>query len=221
MNKWVVGFLAAVTLTMGAGLKRIHDVIKKEEASAPAEIQTTISRENNTSAQVLINRKAIGNWLEARGIEAGLPKNDRVVVCSGYGCLFKTKYKITESAYNQIKTILDSSTNPEEERTNLKLAIDFLKKDAGVKTGTANDRPGEPFLGNGQQGQMSELDETNNTLQYLYVLADKGYIRFHHLEAPAIANYIVGTTNIIVDKDTGKSYAVGYDKDGKTAITER
>lgn len=220
MNKWLTGGGLIAAILVGTGLRKVSEVVKKEELNAPVVVEAKINKENITPGGILINRKGIAGWLTAVKIET-LPKNNNVVVCSAYGCAHQTKFKFNASIYNDAKSVLGSAKNPEEERNNLKIVIDKIKLAVGEVTGTINDRPGEPFLGNGNPEQMSELDETVNTVQYLYLLADGGYIRFHHLETPEASDYFIGSTNIIVDKDTGSSYAVGYDKEGKASIVAK
>lgn len=220
IRNWLIGGTVVTSLLVGAGLKKISDVVEKEELAKPKEQQAEIVKENITVSQTLINKKAITNWLYKVDIFS-LPKNNNLFICSGYGCLHKSKTKFTEQMYNDVKVIMDTSTDSESERTNLKAAIDSIKLSTGIVTGTSQDTPGEPFMGNGKKEQMSGLDETINTMQYLYLLAEGGYIKYHHLESPSTAKYFIGTVNVIVDKDSKKSYAVAYDKTGKATIVER
>ena len=68
---------------------------------------------------------------------------------------------------------------------------------------------------------MSTLDETANTTQYLYVLAESGYLRFHHLNKPETGKFYIGTVSSLTDASTNKHYNVAYDKEGKPVIIPR
>jgi hypothetical protein len=214
--------LAALT---GFGLKNISNAVKKQEEikmsdiKLPSTPEIVISETDHSTVitTIFINKLGIENWLAKAGIDS-IPKNNKVIVCSGYGCMFKTKTKITESLYNEVKLILEKSSNPQEERENISRAINIIKADIGKKTGTDEDTPGEPFLGNGNIHQMSVFDETINTAQYLYLLADNGYIQFHNIESPDTGSYYMSTVNKIVDISTKKSYIVSYDDKGSCII---
>lgn len=219
-KKVAIGAGLATTVLLGLGLRKISEAVKNEELAKPAAEQIEIVKENKVAVEgsnILINKRGVQFWLEKSDFD-GLPKYNTVYVCSGYGCIFKTKFKITEDIYNDVKSIMDEATNATEERNSLASALNLLKEKAGKATGTDQDRPGEPFIGNGNKGQMSQLDETNNTLQYLYFLADKGYMKYHNLEAPQTDKFFIGTINVIVDASTKTAYTVGYDKEGKALI---
>lgn len=238
MNKYIAVAAAAGALVFGSGVKKVYDIAKNEKVvleqseqlNQPAVVET---KDNKTITGIFINRKGIESWL--RNLQdttssyigatdtkiVPLPRNNNVSICSGYGCKFIQKYHFTDELLNSVKSILDTSTNADEERANLVSALALIKTEVGLSTNTATDKPGEPFLGNGRKDQMSVMDETANTTQYLYILADSGFIKFHHLNKPETGKYLIGTVSSITDVATNKHYNVTYDGEGKPVIIAR
>lgn len=239
MKKIAIIIALLITVLIGYGCKRIYDaaqvqnaVIEQTEEKQNVESEVKVSS-NKTVSGVFINKKEIDSWLQSLNSQESIfgqtdvqkplkaPKNNSVLVCSGYGCKFRQSYRFTPDLFNQVKSVLDKSTDSASERENLIEALALVKKEVGLSTNTSNDSPGEPFMGNGRKDQMSNLDETANTTQYLYVLADNGYIRFHHINRPETGSLYLGTVSSITDAETKKHFNITYDKKGLPVIIAR
>lgn len=217
----IVAVLTAFALSfgVGAGLKKISDVVHSDPAilasSEPIKTILEDAKPAVVDSKILINKKGMENWLSKVGIES-LPKNNKVTLCSAYGCQHQQTFRFGEMLYEDIKAIMGKSATPSEERKNLVEALSRIKAVVGKAAGLDGDRPGEPWSGNGKPGQMSVLDESINTMQYLYILANSGYIVFHNVEAIEIG---FTTNNVIVDISDYKTWNISYDKDGDPVIT--
>lgn len=226
MNKgWVFGgvIMTFLSATVGTGLYKISKAVKNSKpeisqtgVNQPSSINVEKHEDKETEFVVLINKTAIINWLAKSKLE--LPINRNVYVCSGYGCLYSEKVKLKDSLFDEIKLIMDTSSDPESERNNIAKAINAMKAYTGKITGTDADVPGEPFLGNGNPDQMSTFDETTNTVQYLYWLGELGYIKYHNIEGPTTGDYYLGSVNRIVEHQNNNIYTVTYNKEGKSII---
>ena len=218
----IAAAIAALALSfgVGAGMKKISDVVHNDpdiqQSSDPIKTVTEDAKPAVADSKILINKKGMENWLSKVGIES-LPKNNKVTLCSAYGCQYQQTFRFNETLFNDIKVIMDKSITSADERKNLVKVLSYIKAVVGKAKGLDGDHPGEPWSGNSKPGQMSVLDESINTMQYLYVLANDGYINFHNVEAIEIG---FTTNNQIVDISDDKTWNISYDKDGAPVITE-
>lgn len=226
MNKIKTGLaVLGVVGLIGTGIKKLSDSVKNnlehpiDISQTIEEIKTPENLSNQTITGTFIDKNGINSWLLDNGIDQS-PKFNSIFICSGYGCLYKQKFKITELMYNDYKSILEKSINAEEERENLTKVIDLFKINYSQEL-KINDKPGEQFLSNSKPSQMSSLDETTNTTQFLYLLAENGYIKFHHINSPSTNKSWFGVVTTITEAATKKPYDVMYDKNGKSVILLR
>lgn len=229
----VIGGIAAgaVALGVGSALVKIKNTIETENYKIelveknlppPPEILTSPESPISVAIPVFLNKTGITDVLNQAGIET-LPKNGKVYVCSGHGCFYKTPYRFSTKLIEEVKAIwaANATGDAEIERSNIRQSIDLIKKTVGVATGTDKDNPGESFFGNGVREQMSDYDETVNTLQYMYMLTELNLIKYHHLNAPEKSPWNLGLVNSITDAKTKKTYAIGYDNKGFSVVVER
>lgn len=223
-SKWFIGFIIVVlTITGFVFVRKIKKSVDQDSAEIVS-IQNSLPDEKvapkENPSGVIINRDGIATWLSDYGIEV-LPKRGKIIVCSGYSCFFKTPYRWTNQTIVPVKEALSRSKTAEEERENIAVAIRLMKEIIGEATCTIQDTPGNPILGNTQRCQMNHDDETVNTTQYLFLLADLGYIKFHHINKPEQKKWYTGAVPSFTDIETMKHYNIDYDQSGKPVVTER
>ena len=104
--------------------------------------------------------------------KAGMPEGDKVFVCSSYGCRKQTPFRFTAADIAEVKKIMaDKRTaTPAGEREATKDALAWMGHRADTAVGTAGDRPGDDFAGNGDPGQMDCVDVATNLSSYMLVM---------------------------------------------------
>lgn len=172
------------------------------------------SKQNNAS-KVFLDKRGIGTWLYDVGIKV-LPVNDKITVCSGYGCVFKTKYRIHPKIYDEVEKVAQDVSGPASERLLIPKMIMIMKQEVSKAVGI-RDVPGSSFFGNGKKDQMNDRDELINTAQYLWVLVERGLIKYNNILEPT-SGWISGGSNVIQDPVTKTKYNLSYDAKGDVIL---
>jgi hypothetical protein len=119
--------------------------------------------------------------------KARLPENDKVFVCSAYGCRTQTGFRFTDADIAQIKTLMSArhTATPEAERHAVGETLAWMERRVGAATGTSADRPADDMAGNGDPTQMDCVDVATNMTSYLLIL-DRHQLLHHHSVGPVI-----------------------------------
>jgi hypothetical protein len=119
--------------------------------------------------------------------KAHAPMDDKVFVCSSYGCRTQTPFRFTTSDIAQLKTLMapSRSATAEDERKAVATTLAWIERRVGEATGTAADRPADDMAGNGDPTQMDCVDVATNLTSYLLVLDQHKLLR-HHSVGPVV-----------------------------------
>lgn len=116
-------------------------------------------------------------------VVAGVQADAEVTVCHGYGCLMQEPVRLAENRLVPLVRQLQSAVDPADERKMLAEAIGQLYAWAGEQTDIRNDRGGN-YADAGVSGRMDCIDHSTTTTRFLELLARRGALRFHRVEAP-------------------------------------
>jgi hypothetical protein len=118
---------------------------------------------------------------------ARLPEDDKVFVCSSYGCRTQTGFRFTDADVAQIKTLMSAghTATAGDERHAVGLTLAWMERRVGAATGTSADRPADDMAGNGDPTQMDCVDVATNMTSYLLIL-DRHKLLHHHSVGPVI-----------------------------------
>lgn len=120
-------------------------------------------------------------YLDGRGLGQQTTQSFRH--CQNYGCAMKYDVGLSDGELKPVKKLFTPPPKtPEKERAVIAQAIGRLERIVGAKTGTAQDQAGT-FRKTGR-GQLDCVDESTNTTVYLLLLKEKGWLKFHDINAP-------------------------------------
>lgn len=145
------------------------------------------------------------------------PEQDKVFVCSSYGCRTTTPFKFTSADVDELKRRLSASATktPEAERTAVRLTLGWMEQRVDKVVGTWQDRPGDDGEGNGDPTQMDCVDVATNLSSYLLILQRHNLLRHHAVASVMVKEDIrrgfSGWTHyaaVLKEKGTGKPFAV-------------
>ena len=149
--------------------------------------------------------------------KAGMPDGDKVFVCSSYGCRTQTPFKFTAADIGEVKKIMSAkrTATPADERETIKAALAWMGNRADTAVGTAGDRPGDDFAGNGDPGQMDCVDVATNLSSYMLVMENHKIFRHHSVGSIYVKEDIrrgwSGWTHyagVLVENKTKQKFAV-------------
>ena len=156
-------------------------------------------------------QKAAAEWL-FRAEVISEPAPDRFSVCFDHSCRTIVTRSFSSLEWQRVtRPLQQPAPDAAAERTALAQTLANMERVVGEKTGTAGDRGGN-LAGFGQLGQMDCIDESNNSMTYLKLLAQDGLL-IHHLVQDLATRFglIAGmphTTAVIMDIETQQRYAV-------------
>lgn len=139
------------------------------------------------------------------------PEGNKVWVCHGFGCYYRTPVYFTARDIAAMRRIMGKPRSAEAERARIKPLIAWAERRVANEAGSANDEAGLD-LGNARvRGQMDCLDEATNTTSYLLVAEANGLLRFHKVASPVARGYFLDgryphATAVI--RADGEAYAV-------------
>src|SRR5437016_14475889 len=83
---------------------------------------------------------------------ARTPENDKIFVCSAYGCRVQTVFKFTRTDIIKLQSLMavpKKGGNPADERRRVGHTLAWMEKRVGDAVGTSADRPGDDLAGVG------------------------------------------------------------------------
>src|SRR6476660_4608841 len=113
---------------------------------------------------------------------AQLPDNNKIFVCSAYGCRTRSEFKFAPGDIAKLRSLMAEpkrGADPRKERVRLGHTLAWMEKRVGDVVGTSADRPGDDFQGAGDPTQMDCVDVATNLTSYLLVLESSGLIKHH------------------------------------------
>jgi hypothetical protein len=121
-----------------------------------------------------------------RAFAARIPENNRIFVCSAYGCRTQTGFTFTPTDIVKLRSLMaepKKGGSPAEERRIIARTLAWMEKRVGDVVGTSADRPGDDVLGLGDPTQMDCVDVATNLTSYLLVLERNKLLRHHAVGA--------------------------------------
>jgi hypothetical protein len=149
--------------------------------------------------------------------KARLPEQNKVFVCSSYGCRTQTPFKFSSADLAEIRKIMSDkrTATAAGEREATKAALAWMETRADKAVGTWKDRPGDDAIGNGDPTQMDCVDVATNLSSYLLVLERHKLLRHHQVGSVMVKEDIrrglSGWTHyaaILKERRSGQQYAV-------------
>ncbi len=110
------------------------------------------------------------------------PENNRIFVCSAYGCSKKTGFRFTPTDITTLQLLMaepGKSGGPAEERQKIASTLAWMEKRVGDVVGTSADRPGDDLAGMGDPTQMDCVDVATNLTSYLLILERHQLLKYH------------------------------------------
>lgn len=105
---------------------------------------------------------------------------DEVNICYNYGCNVHAKVNISQEELEQLHQIFRQDNSAAEERLDISRAVGLFETFSGTQTPTWRDKGGN-VDDDGVDGRMDCIDHSHNTTEYLKVLADHGWLKFHQV----------------------------------------
>lgn len=151
-------------------------------------------------------------WYAAHdGVE---PRADRIYVCHGFGCTYKTPVSFSGKDLANLKAILrKGAASPEAERKAIAAAVSWQERRAGPIVGSSKDIGGLDMHNAGVKGQMDCIDESTNTNSLLLLAQRHGYLKHHTVSSPVARGFFLDgryphASATVREKASGAVYAV-------------
>lgn len=140
------------------------------------------------------------------------PKPSLFDICYNGTCEELAQVSLKKEQWQEIKDIfLTPSSDAEEEREKIKLAIALMEDMVGKLTGTYVDKA-MTFEYMGLEGQLDCIDESINTTIYLTMMLNDGLLKWHSIEDRETRGFFIfgwpHTTAVISDNQSKEKYVV-------------
>jgi hypothetical protein len=142
-----------------------------------------------------------------------VPSTAVIIVCHGYGCLYRTEVGLSRADHAKFAQLLAGSPTPEAERKAIGHLEAWYEKRVAPHSGTAHAkaRAGGGLNVGGDPSQFDCIDTTANTTALLIVLSKLGLLKHHTVSTP-ISRMLTGGgphfTAVIQQKGTDRRYTV-------------
>lgn len=116
---------------------------------------------------------------------------ERIYVCSGYGCNYKTRLDLGATDARRFAEIMaPGRSSPGAERDAISRAVQYFEKRAGATIGVIDDAR-SVFGASGELGQMDCIDESTNTRSLLLYLERRGLLTHHTVLSNASRGFFI------------------------------
>lgn len=105
---------------------------------------------------------------------------DTLMLCYGYGCKHSAAVTLTRTDWARLQALFPEWRSPTEERVAIAAAVAEFERIAGRVTPIHRDRGGNP-LDALRPGQLDCIDESLNTTALLFLLEQRGLLRWHRV----------------------------------------
>src|SRR5215470_12485980 len=145
-----------------------------------------------------------------------LPTLDRIVVCHGFACKYRTEIGFDASDHSALKKLMvKAATSPESERKAAAEAVAWYGRRIAPEAGTAGAKARAGALLSGDASQFDCVESALNTTSLLLMLQGLGLLRHHRVEATvsrlrprALGFFQVHSTAVLKDVHSGVKWAV-------------
>lgn len=143
-------------------------------------------------------------------LPGAISANPDFVHCYDFGCKTTRDLVYDELHWQRVRDIMQhGATDASSEKQAIREAVAIMESISGELAGTHLDKAGN-YPGYDLPGQMDCIDESTNTLQYLYALQDLGLLRWHRvgLKQRRIVWFVTHWTATIEEVEGGRQFAV-------------
>lgn len=137
---------------------------------------------------------------------------ERVYVCSGYDCRYKTRLDLGATDASRFAEIMaPGAASPAAERAAISEAVQYYEKRAQAVIGVT-DEPKSTFGDAGHLGQMDCIDESTNTRTLLRYLEARGLLKHHSVQSNVSRGFFIDGryphSTALVREKNGAEWAV-------------
>jgi hypothetical protein len=142
------------------------------------------------------------------------PKPNKVYICHGFGCAYKTPVEYSRQDLTRLRAILASGrASPDAERQAIAKAVVWQERRVASTVGSQEDIGGFDIENAGVSGQMDCIDESTNTTSLLLVAQRHKMLRHHRVSSPVARGFFLDgryphATATVTEKKSGTVYAV-------------
>jgi hypothetical protein len=142
------------------------------------------------------------------------------VLCSEFGCKTRTAVEFTSEQWRQIEQVFTRpALSPWLEKQQIRRAVALMERFSGAITGTAQDLAGN-YNDADIPHQMDCIDESTNTMQYLFALDRRKLLHWHRADIKQRRRtwfIFAHWTAVIRDLSNNQLYAVDswYEDNGR------
>jgi hypothetical protein len=144
-------------------------------------------------------------------LSMAIPGTGSVVICHGFGCLFRTQIGLSRADHGKLSQLLvPGRVSAEAERRAIAQAIAWFGKRVAPESGTGNAKARASGIA-GDPSQFDCIDASTNTTSVLLVLDQLALLHHHRVEAPvsrSLGFHTVHTTAVLQDIHTKVKWAV-------------
>ena len=151
-------------------------------------------------------------WYATHGGVA--PTSDRVYICHGFGCYWRTPFTYSARDLGELRRILArGEKSPAAERKAMARAVQWSERRVAKTVGSANDIGGLDLYNARVRGQMDCIDEATNTTSLLRVAEKHGWLKYHRVTSPVSRGFFLDgryphATAVVAEKAGGKTFAI-------------
>ncbi len=167
-------------------------------------------------ASLVLTVLTIAACLPVAASHAGGAKSsppDRIAICHGFDCHFRSRYVVSASDRARFARILSAGmASPAAERAAISRAIMFFEQRATAAIGVADRAKSTPRQAR-RKGQMDCIDESTNSRALLLFLRHNGWLRHHDvLPTTSRGAFLDGryphATAVVKERASGRKWAI-------------
>jgi len=138
-----------------------------------------------------------------------VPTSERVVICHGFACKFRTMIWFDAHDHTELRKIMAKVATPEAERAAAAKAVAWYGKRIAPEAGTAGAKARATAEWSGNPSQFDCVESALNTTSLLLMLEQLGLLHFHRVQ-PYVSRLtfeFVHSTAVLADLKTGQKWA--------------
>jgi hypothetical protein len=131
------------------------------------------------------------------------------VQCFDFGCKTTHEIHFSASQWNEIRALFAEDVGDSAEKQAIRRAVALMERFSGEVSGTSLDKGGN-YPGSDLPRQMDCIDESTNTLQYLWALQELDLLRWHQVDQKhrRIIWFLTHWTASVREVDSGRVIVV-------------
>ena len=160
-----------------------------------------------------------------RKFSVDMPTGRTVTICHGHTCHFRTAYTLTDIDLADMEKLMSAAhvRDGGTERAQVGKVVALMERRVGSRLGTSGDLALNKLMTGAEDPSQTDcVDEAANTTSVLLVLLERGLLRHHRIEKPAVRDRILFPhyTAVLTDTQTGAAWAVDswFEDNGKPPL---